>query len=231
MIESYLEQASTYAADIDNLFSLIFWIVGFWFLLCEGVLFWLCFKFKAKKGVKAQYITGEKKSEKRWVTIPHDVVLVCDILIIVFAVKVWVDIKQTLPEADATVRVVGQQWAWSFVHPGADEKLGTEDDIKTVDELHIEAGKVYHYELEARDVMHSFSVPVFRLKQDAIPGRVIRGWFEALPDKTGQYDIQCAEMCGMGHGVMAAKIFIETPEAHDAWIQKMSSGPALAAAQ
>ena len=230
MIESYLEQASTYAANIDNLFSLIFYLVGFWFVVCEGIIFWLCFKFKAKKGVKSQYITGELKQEKKWISIPHYLVLVCDIFIIVGAVKVWVDIKQHQPEADRTVRVIGQQWAWSFVHPGADGQLDTKDDIKTVDELHIEAGKVYHYELQARDVMHSFSVPVFRLKQDAIPGRTITGWFEALPDKTGVSDIQCAEMCGMGHGIMSAKIFIETPEQHAAWIKKASGGAQVASA-
>ena len=101
---------------------------------------------------------------------------------------------------------------------GSDGKLGTDDDIKTVDELHIEVGKAYHYKLESRDVLHSFSVPVFRLKQDAIPGRVITGWFEATG--TGSYDIQCAEICGIGHGVMAGRIVIESAEQHAAWISE-----------
>jgi cytochrome c oxidase subunit 2 len=70
-------------------------------------------------------------------------------------------------------------------------------------------------------VLHSFSVPVFRLKQDAIPGRVITGWFEAT--KTGSYDIQCAEICGIGHGIMGARIVIETPEQHAAWMADRSS--------
>ena len=66
--------------------------------------------------------------------------------------------------------------------------------------------------------MNSFSVPVFRLKQDALPGRVITGWFEA--NKTGEYDIQCAEICGIGHGVMAGRISIESPEDHVAWMER-----------
>jgi cytochrome c oxidase subunit 2 len=66
------------------------------------------------------------------------------------------------------------------------------------------------------DTLHSFSVPVFRLKQDAIPGRVITGWFE--PTLPGEYDIQCAEMCGVGHGIMGARIFVETAEEHEAWL-------------
>merc|ERR1711916_267746 len=144
------------------------------------------------EGRRAEYITGEEKHQKRWITIPHDLVLLCDILIIVGAINVWYNIKQDLPEADSKVRVIGQQWAWSFVHPGADGKLDTEDDIKTVDELHVVANQVYHYKLESRDVLHDFSVPSFRLKQDAVPGRIITGWFK--PTQTGTYDIQCAEM-------------------------------------
>ena len=59
-------------------------------------------------------------------------------------------------------------------------------------------------------MLHSFSVPVWRIKQDAIPGRSITGWFQ--PTKTGRFDVQCAEICGFGHGVMAAKVLVESPE-------------------
>ena len=208
MIEHYVVAASTYARDIDFVFELIFYLVGFWFLLAEGVFFWLIFKFKAKKGENGQYITGEKKSEMRWITWPHYLVLVCDIFIVVTAVRVWVAVKQDLPEADATVRVIGQQWAWSFVHPGPDGLIDTDDDISMVDELHLVVDKTYHYRLSSRDVLHSFSVPVFRLKQDAIPGREIMGWFK--PTKTGTFDIQCAEMCGIGHGLMPARVVMQT---------------------
>jgi cytochrome c oxidase subunit 2 len=147
-------------------------------------------------------------------------VLVFDVIIVVFAVRVWFDVKQDLPPADHTVRVVAQQWAWTFAHPGPDGVLDTADDIVTVDELHVKVGHVYHFKLEARDVLHSFSVPVFRLKQDAIPGRVITGWFEAT--ETGTYDIQCTEICGIGHALMPARIVIETPEEHAAWMMQRS---------
>ena len=220
MIEHYVVAASSYAKDIDGLFDLIFWLVGFWFLLAEGVFFYLIFRFRAKKNVKGEYITGEKKSEMRWISWPHYLVLACDIVIVIMAVRVWMSVKQELPEADATVRVIGQQWAWSFVHPGADGKIDTADDIETVDELRLEVGKTYHYRLSARDVLHSFSVPVFRLKQDAIPGREIVGWFK--PIKTGTYDIQCAEMCGIGHALMPARVVIEDAAQHAAWVAEQS---------
>ena len=128
--------------------------------------------------------------------------------------------KQDLPEPDATVRVISQQWTWKFVQPGPDGQLDTADDIVTVDDLHIEANKVYHYELTSLDVLHDFSVPVFRLKQDAVPGRTIRGWFEAV--KTGSFDIQCAEICGIGHGVMGARIHIRDSAEHAAWMASES---------
>jgi cytochrome c oxidase subunit 2 len=142
-------------------------------------------------------------------------------MILVFAVQVWYDVKQDAPEAESTVRVIGQQWAWTFQHAGPDAKLDTADDIIKMNELHVQKGLVYHYKLEATDVLHNFSVPVFRLKQDAIPGRIISGWFE--PTITGEYSVQCAEICGVGHGLMGARIFIEDKGAHMAWMQENSS--------
>ncbi len=216
MIERYLEAASTYASDIDGLILLIAILVGFWFVLWELIFFGFLFRFRAKDGQRAEYITGDEKHLKRWITNSHLLVIVCDIFIIWGAVRVWYDVKQNLPPAEQTVRIVSQQWAWTFIHPGPDGELGTPDDITTIDELHVEAGTLYHFQLESRDVLHSFSVPVFRLKQDAVPGRRITGWFE--PTKTGTFDIQCAEICGIGHGLMSARVVIETPEQHAAWM-------------
>jgi len=226
MIEHYLPVGSTYAGDIDSLVMLIFWLVGFWFILCELAFFYLIIKFRKKDGVKSQYVTGEEKSQKRWISWPHMLVLVCDVFILVGAVRVWYDVKQDLPPAQETVRVIAQQWAWTFVHPGLDGQLDTADDIATVNQLHLEVNKLYHYKLESKDVLHNFSVPVFRLKQDAIPGRMITGWFE--PTITGEYDIQCAEICGIGHGLMPARVIIKTKEEQAAWVAERS-GVSLAA--
>jgi len=217
MIENWVPAVSSFAGDIDFVFDLIFWIViVFWFVLVEAVFVWLIVRFRKRDGVRAQYITGELKSEKNWVHYPHLLVLACDVVILAAAIRVWYNVKQHVPPIDETVRIVGQQWAWSFVHPGADGRLDTQDDIKTVDDLHLEVGKTYAFKLESRDVLHSFSIPVFRLKQDAIPGRVVTGWFK--PIATGSHDIQCAEICGIGHALMPGRVLIETPEAHAAWI-------------
>jgi len=222
MLYRYFTGASTYAQSVDHLTFLIAALVGFWFVVAEVVLFWLMFKFRRRQGQASQYVTGEEKHLKRWVSGPHMVVIACDLLIIGAAIKVWVDIKQTMPPAEQTIRIIGQQYAWSFQQPGADGQLDTADDIRTVDELHVKVNTTYVFELQSRDVVHSFAVPAFRLKQDAVPGRTIQGWFRST--RTGTYDIQCTQMCGLGHALMAGRIVVETPQEHAEWIQRASSG-------
>jgi cytochrome c oxidase subunit II len=200
-------------------------IVGFWLIAAETIMFALIFKFRAKDGRPTQYITGEEKHLKRWISIPHFLVILCDIVIIIAAITVWYNIKQVMPPADVTVRVIGQQWAWSFQQPGPDGVLDTADDIRTVGEMHVVVNTTYHFELMSRDVVHSFAIPAFRLKQDALPGRTISGWFR--PNRVGTYDIQCTQMCGIGHAMMAGRIIVETPQDHAAWLSH-NSDPAVA---
>jgi len=226
MMQYILPEASSSAASIDFLIDLILALGGFWLIVAEGALFYFIFKYRRKEGVKALYITGEKHEEKRWIHIPHNLILLCDVVIIAFAVKVWYDVKQFQPPADETVRVIGQQWSWRFVHPGLDKVLGTADDVETVDEFRLKIGTTYHFQLESVDVLHSFSIPAFRLKQDAVPGRVITGWFK--PTRLGEYDFQCAEICGIGHGIMRSQVFVETPEAHDKWLKAHQPHPQVA---
>lgn len=226
MFDRLLASASTYSGDIDRLIWLVTLIVGVWFIAAEGMFFWLMYRWRARPGVRSLYVTGKEKHLKKWINIPHTLILGFDIVLIVAAIRVWVLIKQTLPPADRTVRVVSQQWAWTFTDPGPDEKLDTPDDIRTTDEMHVEVGKTYHFLLESKDVVHSFFIPAFRLKQDADPGRIYTGWFKAT--KTGDYDIACAEICGIAHGLMGAQLVVETPEQHAAWLQAHAADAATA---
>ncbi len=215
LIEKLLPAGSSFARDIDFVIVMVAVIVGFWFFAALGTFFWLIWRFRARDGRKAEYLATHEHMLHRWVSWPHFLIIACDIVIIAAAVRVWVNVKQTLPPPDSTVRIIAQQWAWTFVHPGPDNKLDTGDDITLVDQLHLQENKVYHFKLTAKDVVHSFSVPIFRLKQDAVPGRVITGWFK--PTLKGAWDIQCAEMCGVGHGVMRAQLFVETAAQHAAF--------------
>jgi cytochrome c oxidase subunit 2 len=221
MIDWLTPRASSFAGDIDWLFTLILAFVGFWFVVAEVVLFSFLFKFRRRPDARARYVTGTLKAEKRWISVPHVLIILCDIVIIAATLGVWATVKQTLPPAQEKVRIVAQQWAWTFVHPGPDGALDTADDVTTIDELHLKADTTYHFELTAKDVLHSFSVPAFRLKQDAVPGRVITGWFK--PTTPGQYDVQCAEICGIGHGLMPARITVETKAQHDQWLRRAAA--------
>ena len=105
MIEHMVPSLSTYSADIDYVINIIAIIVGAWFLITEAMFFWLLWKFRAQEGVPAKYITGKEKDLKRWITIPHGLIILMDVFIIVVAVQVWTKVKIDLPEADATVRI------------------------------------------------------------------------------------------------------------------------------
>ena len=98
------------------------------------------------------------------------------------------------------VRAVAKQFQWDFQYPGPDGQFDTADDKVILHELHVPADKVVVVLLRGKDVIHSFFIPVFRLKQDALPGREIRAWFQAT--KTGKWEIPCAELCGPGHSGM-----------------------------
>ena len=223
-----LPQLSSFSGDIDAVIATITLLVGFWFILTEAVFFYFILKYRKQNAPKASYITGDEPELHKGISRPHAAVLVFDVLIVVAGVRVWLDVKQTLPPEPAPhIRVVAQQWAWSFVHPGPDGQLDTADDIKTVDDLHIQANQKYIWELESRDVLHSFSIPAMRLKQDAVPGRVIKGWFDA--NATGTYEIQCAEICGIGHGLMPGKVHVQDAATHTAWMQANSPAARIAA--
>jgi cytochrome c oxidase subunit 2 len=216
-MESLIVAASSFASTIDNVILVVAILGGFWFFVAEGVLFYFIFKYRRAKNPTAGYITGEKKEEMKWIHLPHNLIIFCDLFIIFFAVRSWYIVKQDLPPPDETIRVIGRQWSWLIVHPGADKTIGTADDVEMVDELRLKVDTTYHFKLESIDVLHNFSIPVFRLKQDAIPGRVITGWFK--PTKVGRYDLQCAEICGIGHGIMMGEVLVESEEDHNKWLQ------------
>ena len=175
MISWWIPQGSTYAPDVDFVIALIGVLVGFWFILTEGIFFYFIFRYRAKNAPKAEYLTGDEEFPKKYITWAHLAVLVCDVAIIVYAVQVWYDVKQNLPEPQATIRVVGQQWAWSFQStpaPTGSARHRGRHQAPSTTLLPRARTSSTTTSSRSRDVLHNFSVPVFRLKQDAIPGRV-----------------------------------------------------------
>lgn len=204
------ENISTFGGEIDSLTTTITWITGVVLVIAEALLIYAIVRFRQRGKSKATYVLGNKWSQVKWVIVPVLAVVVLDFYIDTRTSHAWESIKGSVPKADMTIRITGQQFAWIFTQPGKDKLLGTPDDYTQANELHVPIDTTIVFELEAKDVLHSFWVPTMRLKQDAIPGRTIRGWFRVT--KTGTYDIACAEICGVGHTAMRASLIVHTKE-------------------
>jgi cytochrome c oxidase subunit 2 len=208
---------STYGGDIDHVFYLIFYIVGFWFILTELAIIYFSVRYRRRPGQKAAFIQGEKFAEVAWILVPAAIVMLLDFGIDFASGKVWEKIKVEKPPADVTVRVTGKQFNWLITYPGPDGKFATSDDLQQENELNVPVNKVVQVVLESEDVIHSFCVPNLRLKQDLIPGRKIKAWFKAT--QPGQYEIACAELCGHSHYTMRGFLIVHTAEEHAKWMK------------
>jgi len=218
MRDWFPENVSTFGGDVDGIFWFIFYIVTVWFFLTEGLIVYFMVRYRRKAGQKATYALGNTWTQLAWVLVPLAIVVVLDLFIDIRGADVWAKVKGQRPPADVTVRGVGKQFNWEFIYPGPDGKLGNEDDLSSDNELHVPVGKVVHVILTSKDVIHSFFLPHFRLKQDAVPGRQIPVWFEAT--KIGAYEIPCAELCGFGHSGMNGKLFVHSPADFEKWLQE-----------
>ena len=212
------EIIATYGGEIDRVFYLIFWIGLFWFVLSEGLILYFIFRYRRKDGRRASFIPGEKWKQVAWILIPAAVVLMLDLAIDFAGARAYERIKGDLPPEDVAVRVTGKQFNWEFTYPGPDGAFDTEDDLSLDNELHVPVDSVVLLALVSEDVIHSFFVPVLRLKQDIVPGREIPAWFEAT--KTGTYEIACAELCGYGHYTMRGLLNVHGPAEYAQWVEE-----------
>ena len=221
MLSWFPENISTYGHQIDHIFWLIYVIVGVWFLIAEGVLIGFLIRYRRRPGQGAVYEKGDTKAKLAWILVPVSLVFMFDIGIDFAQGPVWDEIKTSVPQnPDQVIHIQAKQFAWDFTVPGPDGKLGTEDDIATPAQLTVPVNKVIVFELEATDVIHSFWVPNLRLKQDAVPGRKIKGWFQAT--KAGTYPIGCAELCGIGHGTMKGSLVVLNDADYQKWVGEQS---------
>jgi cytochrome c oxidase subunit 2 len=214
-------QASSFAPQIDGIFTAILIITGLAFFVVEGGLIWFIIKYRARPGQKAYYTHGNIKAEYVWTAVPA---VVCVGLALV-SNHYWKEIKgrNSIPLDAYPIKVHAKQFEWLFTYPGPDGRLGTDDDIAEVrNKLHVPVGRPIVLEEESEDVIHSVFVPAFRMKQDAVPGMQIRAWF--IPTLPGEYELACAELCGMGHYKMRAKVTVQSQAEFDAWLAKAAQG-------
>lgn len=216
---------STFGPDIDRLFDLIMYMVGFTFVATELMLVWFVWKYSKKRHDKGVYSHGNHKLEMVWTAIPA-----LALLFIAFAqMGTWADVKfqKKFPSAggysiDAPIAdVIASQFDWRFRYPGADGVLNTVDDLETPFEFVVPVDTDVVFNLRSRDVIHAFFVPQFRLKQDALPGHTIPVWFNATEE--GTYDLVCAELCGWGHYKMAGRVRVVSQSEYDQWLSDLEA--------
>ena len=223
------ENVSTYGRDIDWLFHLIYYITGITAILVFATMLAFLVMYKDRPGRRARYTHGNATLEIVWTVIPALILVILTFL----SVPAWSKIKMAAPPpSDFVLQVTAKQFNWQVTYPGPDGKFGTPDDKTLLDEMHVPVNKVVHIHLRSQDVIHSFFVPQFRMKQDAVPGREIVQWFEAT--KPGKYELPCAELCGFGHSGMRGWIYVHTPDEYTKWAAenlRAEAAPAAPAAE
>jgi cytochrome c oxidase subunit 2 len=202
------ESASTLSPEVDALFIAWSAVSLFFTLLIAGLILYFMVRYRRRSVDEV----GQPERAALWLEIAWSAIP----LVIALAMFVWgtrVFFKLYRPPADAVEYYsVGKQWMWKFQHP---------DGHREINALHIPVGRPIKLKLTSEDVIHSFFVPAFRVKQDALPGRYTQVWFQAT--KPGTYHLFCAEYCGGEHSRMIGSIIALEPRQYEEWL---AGGPA-----
>ncbi len=221
-------QASTHAGEIDHLISIVHWLMLVLFVGWGAFFLFVLFRFRKGANPRANYHGAKGKLSKM---LEIGVVVVEAVLLLFYAIPAWATRVRDFPaENQATVvRVVAEQFAWNIHYPGPDGKFGrtdikmiasdnplgldrrdqdAKDDITTINQLTLPVDKPVLVRLSSKDVIHSFGLFEMRVKQDAVPGLDIPVWF--IPNRIGDYEIACSQLCGLGHYRMRGFVNIKS---------------------
>ncbi len=212
------EAASRTTGQVDALFLFIAGVSLFFFLLVEGLLIYFAIRYRKRKGAEAVEtpdIRGNFLLETVWILIPSLVV----VAFFYYGYIVFRDIR-TPPPGATDIHAVSRQWLFEFRYP---------DGRKSINELRVPAGSPVKLILSSDDVIHSFYIPAYRLKQDMVPGQYTTLYLH--PDKAGTYDILCAEYCGVAHSTMRAELIVMEPGAYAAWRETQAAPADLSLAE
>ena len=243
-------QASTHAAEVDAMTVLVHWLMLVLFVGWGLFFIFVLFRFSKRANPKASY-TGAKGKISKGTEVA--VALVEVLLLVFYAIPAWAKRVKAFPaESEAVVvRVVAEQFAWNIHYPGPDGKFGrtdialisadnplgldrrdeaAKDDITTINQLNLPVDRPVLVHLSSKDVIHSFGLYEMRVKQDAIPGMNIPVWF--IPNRVGEYEIACSQLCGLGHFRMRGFITIQSAADYQKWYndQQKELRPAVATA-
>jgi cytochrome c oxidase subunit II len=211
--------ASTAAKPIDTLWDVLIICSVPVFVLVTTVVLFAVWKFRMRPGeedLDGPPIHGNTKLEIVWTAIPAILLVgLCT-----YAFLVLHDVEKAKADTQHKVRVVGQQFAWTFYYRNARGQ-----EIKSAEpQLVVEINKPVEFDLQSKDVLHDFWVPSFRIKRDLVPG--ITTTYTVTPTKLGKYPIVCAELCGLGHSTMRGTAHVVSHAAYVAYIAKIQKGPA-----
>ncbi len=229
-------QASTHAADIDNMIVLVHWLMLVLFVGWGFFFVFVLFRFRKGANPKADYVGAHGKFAK---SIEIAVVVVEALLLFVYAIPAWATRVKAFPaESDAVVvHVVAKQFEWQVHYPGPDGKFGrtdmnlvgsdnpigldrtdpnAKDDLIETNQLTLPVNRPVLIHLSSMDVIHSFGLNEMRVKQDAIPGMDIPVWF--IPNRIGEYEITCSQLCGLGHFRMRGFLNIKSDADYQAYL-------------
>ncbi len=222
------EGLSTVAGEVDTLWNIILWVTLIAFVGTQVFVVWALIKFRAKDdGRRATFTHGNHRLEVIWTIVPGILLIAMGVM----QAKTWSSIKSDFPEPEVEVQVFAKTYTWSFRYAGTDGVFGTSDDILT-GSLIVPVDSNVVLTMRSRDVLHSFYVPEFRLKQDVVPGHPVRLWFNATEvrewkanaegERRGGLEIACAELCGLGHTTMRAELSVIPKDAFAAWLKERS---------
>jgi len=207
------EQASSIAAQVDGLYFLLIAVSAFFTVLIFVMVFIFAVKYRKAVHAKAEPIEGSLPLELTWTLIPLGITM------IFFAWGSLIYFQEARPPRGAMeVYAVGKQWMWKIEH---------ETGQREINSLHVPVGRDVKVILSSQDVIHSFYVPAFRIKADALPGRYTTTWFR--PTKVGTYHLFCAEYCGTEHSGMIGTVEVMEPTAYQAWLANGGATATMAA--
>jgi len=197
------ERASSIAGEVDALFL---FILGVTALFAAGVwiaLLYFAIRYRRRSNDdRPAEIHGSLALELTWTLIPLAIMAV----MFVWGAKVFFHMNRP-PDDAMTVSVVGKRWMWKLQHPTGQREIN---------ELHVPRGRAVKLVITSEDTIHSFFVPAFRIKKDAVPGRYNTAWFRATKD--GTYHLFCAEYCGTEHSRMIGRVVVMEPEDYQTWL-------------
>jgi cytochrome c oxidase subunit II len=195
-------RASTGAGNVDALFIFLLVLSAFMCAAIFTLIVIFALRYRRRRGVAAQQIEGSTALEITWSVAP------LAIFMVIFA---WGGIiyfqERTPPRGADEVYVVAKQWMWKLEH---------EQGQREINELHVAVGRDVKLIMTSQDVIHSFYIPAFRIKQDVLPGRYTTAWFRAT--RPGTYHLFCAEYCGTMHSGMIGQIVVMEPAQYQAWL-------------